>query len=155
MDLHEPNDTPPPLTDLADAIALEVDAFALVIGDLFDKAKRRNKAKYERWVEMATPFTLQEADRLRTIAISYRDLPEESRADLPRPSSALSYTFENVDTEPWLSPTQEFSREDLLTGALMGGHPENLAEDLRRRLLAWMGDRSHNDAPPPTSSESP
>lgn len=139
MDLHDRNGTPPPLSDLADAIQTEVDAFALSIGLLMDRAQQRNKAKFERWVEKETPFTLTEAHRLRRMAVLYRELPGDSRAHLPRPSAALTYTFKEVDTQPWMSTTQEFSREDLLIGALLGGHPENVAGDLRARLLAWVG----------------
>jgi hypothetical protein len=115
-----------------------VDAFALTIGELMDQALRRNKAKFERWVMTDTPFSLPEAHRLRRIALLYKG-DRESDAALPRPSSALTYTFDVLDAEPWLSPTQEFSREDLLVGALLGGHPENVAEDLRARLSAWLG----------------
>lgn len=154
VDLHERKRTPPPLRDIADAIQVEVDSYALTIGELMDQAQRRNKAKYERWVEEETPFTLPEAERLRKIAVCYRELSPEQAAELPRPSSALTYTFVSTNSEPWLSPTQEFSREDLLVGALLGGHPENVAEDLRLRLLAWMGGTSRSGDTPATSSAS-
>lgn len=151
MDLHERKRTPPPLSDLADAIQVEVDSYALTIGELMDQARQRNKAKYERWVETETPFTLPEAERLRKVAVCYRELPSERVAELPRPSSALTYTFVSSDSEPYLSPTAEFSREDLLVGALLGGHPENVGADLRLRLLAWMGETSRTGAPLPTT----
>lgn len=154
MDLHERKRTPPPLSDLADAIQVEVDSYALTIGELMDQAKRRNKAKYERWVETETPFTLPEAERLRKMAVCYRELAPEQVAELPRPSSALTYTFVSTDSEPYLSPTAEFSREDLLVGALLGGHPENVGADLRLRLLAWMGGTSRSGDTPATSSAS-
>lgn len=154
MDLHERKGTPPPLNDLADAIQVEVDTYALTIGELMDQAKRRNKAKYERWVETQTPFTLPEAERLRKMAVCYRELGSEQVAELPRPSSALTYTFVSTDSEPYLSPTSEFSREDLLVGALLGGHPENVGADLRLRLLAWMGETSRSGGTPATSSAS-
>lgn len=137
--LHEVKVPLPPLEDLAAAIQTEVDSFALAIGNLMDMAQRRNKAKFEKWVEAETPFTLAEAHRLRRIFVAYRDLPAESEAELPRPSSALTYVLDSGDTEPWLSPTQEFSREDLLVGALLGGHPENVVGDLRKRLASWLG----------------
>lgn len=147
MDLHEANSSPPPLDELAARIQSETDAFALLIGNLMDQGLRRNKAKFERWVLTSTPFSISEAHRLRAVFIAYRDLPAETVRDLPRPSSALSYVFDPVDTAPWMSPTNEFSREDLLAGALLGGHPENLGGDVRQHLCSWLGIASSSDAP--------
>lgn len=148
--LHAGDGTPRPLDELAALVQSEVDAFALTIGNLMDQAMRRNKAKFSRWVQESTPFSMAEANRLRTIFIAYRDLPQEAITSLPRPSSALTYTFESLDTTPWLSPTQGFSRGDLLAGALLGSHPEHVSADVLRLLREWIGV-DPEPAPPPHS----
>lgn len=117
----------------------EVDAFALMIGNLFDQARRRSRSRYMAWVSGSTPFTLQEAERLRAVAVAYRDLPPDVVKGLPRPSSALSFVFEEEDPTPYLSATHQFSRMDLAVGALLGGHPEELSSDVRALLMAWLG----------------
>lgn len=138
--LHDPEGTPlPPLEELGALVQSEVDAFALTIGLLMDKAQRRNVRKFGAWVEMSTPFTLAEAERLRAVAVSYRDLPKEVIVSLPRPSSALSFVFEDVSNSSFLSATAGFSREDIIAGGLLGGHPENLSADVRALLSEWLG----------------
>lgn len=137
---HPDQGTPlPTLEELSARIQAEVDAFALTIGLHMDRARRRSARRYARWVQDDTPFTLAEAERLRAIAIAYRDLPTEATTGLPRPSSALSYVLEYADTTPYLSATREFSREDIAAGALLGGHPENLSSDVKERLARWLG----------------
>ena len=136
----------PTLDELANRIQSEVDAFALTIGNYMDQAKRRNARRFMQWVQADTPFSLAEAERLRVIAIAYRDLPPEAVAELPRPSSALSYVLESADTAPFMSATRDFTREDIVAGALLGGHPENLGLEVLDRLRAWLGSRSDDGA---------
>lgn len=128
-----------PLEDLAARIQSETDAYALTIGALFERAKLRSRSRYMAWVRDATPFTLAEAERLRAVAVAYRELPAEALRGLPRPSFALSFVFEDQDPTPFLSATHQFSRLDLAVGALLGGHPEELSSDVRAALLAWLG----------------
>jgi hypothetical protein len=140
MDLiHDDQSTPPPLDELAALVQSETDTFALTIGNYFDQAMRRSKRKFPGWVLTSTPFSLAEAHRLRGVFIAYRDLPSETIRSLPRPSSALSYVMEAESTEPYASATAEFTREDLLAGALLGSHPETLSSDVRESLVAWLG----------------
>lgn len=146
----EPNGTPPPLPELAARIQAEADAFALTMGLLFDQAKLRNRGRYSSWVRSDTPFTLAEAERLRAIAVCYRDLPEAAVKGLPRPSSALSFVLEEADPKPFESSTHLFSREDLLVGGLLGSHPEALGSDVRRLLVEWLGGLSTDDSPATT-----
>lgn len=112
------------------------------MGLLFEQAKRRNRARYATWVRCDTPFTLAEAERLRAIAVCYRDLPEDAVKSLPRPSSALSFVLEEADPAPYASATHQFSREDLLVGGLLGSHPEAVSPDVMRMLKDWMGQAS-------------
>lgn len=128
-----------PLEELGARIQSEVDAFALLMGNLLGQAKRQSRARYMAWVSAATPFTLQEAERLRAVAEAYATLPPEVVRGLPRPSSALSFVFEAENPEPYLSATHQFSRLDLAVGALLGGHPEELSTDVRALLVGWLG----------------
>lgn len=128
-----------PLPVLAAQIQQIADAFALAIGNLMEEAMRRNKAKYSMWVRTETPFTLEEAERLRKIALAYRELPAETVSLLPRPSSALSYVMEDDDPTPYLSPTARLSTLDLAAGCLLGGSPEELTDQVLADLRAWVG----------------
>lgn len=128
-----------PLPVLASQIRDLADGFALAIGDLMDQAMRRNKAKYSMWVRTETPFTLDEAERLRKMAILYRDLPSEAARELPRPSAALSYVMEDEDPTPYLSPTATLSSLDLAAGCLLGASPEELSGPVLEALRAWAG----------------
>ena len=128
-----------PLPVLASQIREEADSFALRIGNLMQEAIERNKAKYSMWVRTETPFTLEEAERLRKIALAYRELPSEVCRELPRPSSALSYVMEDEDPTPYLSPTARLSTLDLAAGCLLGGSPEELTDQVLADLRAWVG----------------
>jgi hypothetical protein len=110
----------------------------VTIGSLMDQARRRNRQKFRQWIRQSTPFQVAEAERLMTVAIAYRDLPAETIRSLPRPSSALTYVFEDVDTRPYESSTSAFSRADLLAGALLAAHPDELSTDVGLMLRAWL-----------------
>lgn len=128
-----------PLPVLASQIREEADTFALRIGALMQEAMERNKAKYSMWVRTETPFTLEEAERLRKISIAYRELPSEVCRELPRPSAALSYVMEDEDPTPYLSPTARLSTLDLAAGCLLGGSPEELNDSVLEAIRAWVG----------------
>lgn len=131
-----------PLPALAEAIWRAADEFALAIGLMMDQAKARNKAKYPMWVRTQTPFTLEEAERLRSLAVLLRELPPEAGRELPRPAYALTYVLENEDPAPLLQPTSRLSSMDLAAGTLLGGHPEQLDPVVAAALRRWIGDPS-------------
>lgn len=148
------------LSELAAIVHAEVDTFALTVGNLMLAARERAPSRFERWVREDTPFTVAEALRLVHVALAYRDLPSQTVVSLPRPSSALSYVFEEADTAPYLSPTNRFSREDLAAGALLGGDPAALSVDVRSQLEQWLADAHDPHAiepppPPPSPNQTP
>lgn len=130
---------------IATLLGDEADRFALESGRLLEHGYQRNKYKYPAWVRNSTPFTPAEAGRLRAIWLAYSLLPESVTVDLPRPSMAMTYTFEWYSPSPITSATTEFSNEDIVVGGLLGMSADNLSPDIRARLNRWLQSPGTSD----------
>ena len=143
MSRHRPNATPEPVKQAATVLEL-LSAVCLEVGAIMEAERRRGVDEWHAWVESLTPFTVEEARRLRAVHLAHALLPQEMVDKLPRPWQAL-WTIPAGRIGKGMPGAAASSKRangaELLAARLLQGSPRDLSTDVVAQLAAWLHER--------------
>lgn len=161
MSRHREKDSPvvPDRPEILSRVLDLLDEVCLQVGGLIAVAAHDDLDAWSAWVERETPFTVEEARRLRAVYLANTLFPPEKLERMPRPWQAL-----------WTIPAGRIGRgmpqsahhssrvngAELLAARLLQSSANDLGMDVVADLLAWLHERDSGQSTaqphPPQSS---
>lgn len=141
-------------SEIAVEILRLLDPLCLELGKLLEAAHHGSIDEWSDWVASSTPFTVEEARRLRAVAIAYRVFPQEVVDKLPHPWQAL-----------WTVPAGRIGRgmprsavsakrvngAELFATRLLASDPNDVSMDVVSALAEWLHGRDNGTVSSGTS----
>lgn len=139
------SEVPPDRAEILSRVLDLLDEVCLQVGGLIAVAAHEDLDAWNQWVERETPFTVEEARRLRAVYLAHTLFPPEKLERMPRPWQAL-----------WTIPagrigrgmpqaahhTSRISGAEMLAARLLQEPADDLGSDVVAELVAWLHDRS-------------
>lgn len=127
-----------------------LDAACLELGERLELAYHGSFDQWCEWVQIDTPFTVEEARRLRAVFLAHRLFPPEVIDDLPRPWKSL-WTIPagriGKGMPRHATAAKRVSAPEMLAARLLQGSPEDLSTDVYGALAAWLHERDSAGSP--------
>lgn len=147
MSRHRGDDSPsaPDRAEIRQRLLDLLDETCLQLGGLIALAARDDLDAWNHWVEHDTPFTVEEARRLRAVYLAHTLFPPAKLERMPRPWQAL-----------WTIPagrigrgapqsahhTKTITGAEMLAARLVQESADDLSTGVYGELLSWLHERS-------------
>jgi hypothetical protein len=145
----------PDRAEIASEVLGLLDEACLKIGGLLASAVDGPVEEWAAWVEESTPFTFEEARRLRGVYLAYTLFSAEMAEGLPRPFAAL-WTIPAGRIGRGMPRSAHRSRRatnaELLATALMERGAETLGDEIIAALMSWLHSRDVLPEIPPSNA---